>query len=219
MSDLTSIDIGILVLCFASVLIGVYRGILRETLTIVTWIIASVVAFMYGKNAAALFTFADSETTRNLLGMSSVFVLVVFVGFIVKFAVCKAFSIGGPSPLDRFLGSLFGFARALVIVVAVMLVVAEPVKQQTWYKDSKLIPKLDNVVAIIDKNAPKDWKTDLNKEIEQLVPSKASPKASDTNAESADSDTKVPPMLPSSPEALQHNADEFVDVPPASKSQ
>lgn len=207
--DLNSLDIGILALIFVSILISVYRGFLRETLSIVTIIIASAVAYIYGKDAATLFHSFEAESTRNLLGASSVFVLVVLVGFIIKFIVCKAFNIGGPSGLDRILGAVFGLVRGLAIVIVVMLVSPETIQEPKWYKESKLVPKLKGMADMVDSIAPKGWKDDFNKEMEQFYGTKGAAAAAPTTA--ATPITKPQPMFPETPVT----SDQMDAVPPA----
>lgn len=223
MADLNFLDIGILTIFFVSVLISVYRGFLRETLTIVTWIIASVIAYMYGKQAAAVFTFAETESTRTLLGMSSVFVLVVFVGFIIKFAVCKAFNIGGPSGLDRVLGAIFGFIRATAIIVLVMLVEPESITQQPWYKQSILIPKFNNIQAMVNTTAPKGWKDNMKQDVDKFFGGSSEPanaaaaglSGGTGGAAGAAGTNKVEPMFP----PAITNTTEPTTVPPATQTK
>src|SRR5690348_4649003 len=106
--DLNFAD-GLIILILAiSTIIGIYRGFVRELMTIVTWIIAGTVAYMYGKIVGEYIFFVDSTTAKEILGMIAVFIVVVFIGHLLKLVVLKAAKISGVSPIDRLTGALFG---------------------------------------------------------------------------------------------------------------
>ena len=143
---------GFVVLFFvASIALGIWRGFIRELLTLITWILAAYLAFVYGKQVGDLFTFVESAVMQEWLGMALLFFAVLLIGGILKFLVCRAFSISGPSTIDRIAGFAFGVVRAIAIMVAIVVAMPGNVMEQTWYKDSKLMHIVQNGVSMFEK--------------------------------------------------------------------
>ena len=64
--------------------IGIYRGMVREILSLVTWIVAFYLAFMYGKDAGVLFSFVETSAIRDGLGIAAIFFAVLIMGVSFK---------------------------------------------------------------------------------------------------------------------------------------
>lgn len=168
MSGINSLDAYIIGLLLISVLIGIYRGFFREFFTIITLIIASTLAYIYGKDVGEMFAFIDSDIFRQLCGTLSVFIALFILGFIVKLIICKVCKIGSPSTFDRVTGAVFGLLRGLAIVIAVLLMVTDVIKAQDWYKKSSLIPYLSIVADNVVKITPESWKKKIQQEMQSI---------------------------------------------------
>lgn len=119
---MTWLDYAVLGVMGISVAWGVWRGLVREVLSLAGWVI--------GFLAANLFAAPLAETLPSSISPSELRVLVAFVGvFVLSLALTslaalllskmiRAVGLGG---LDRTLGGLFGVARAVVIVLAFAL--------------------------------------------------------------------------------------------------
>lgn len=159
----------VIVLLIASSAIGVYRGFIREVLTLITWIFAAYLAFMYGKYAGDIFTFIDTTSLRDGLGIALIFFVTLLIGSLIKFLICKAFSIAGPSIVDRIGGFAFGVARACALIIAVFLIAPNTVKEQSWYVKSKIMPTFNTAATLIAKTTPQEWKEEAQAQIEGAV--------------------------------------------------
>ncbi len=168
MSGLNIVDGYIIALLLLSALIGIYRGFLREFLTIITLIMASAVAYLFGKQVGQLFTFIDSDLIKDICGMFCIFIVVFIIGFIAKLLVFKICKVSGPSALDRITGAMFGLLRGVAVVVAVLLMVNQAIMAQNWYKKSKLIPFFAIVSDNVVKITPKSWKKDLQQQMREI---------------------------------------------------
>ena len=150
MTGINVTDGFIILLFVASIALAVWRGFVRELLTLITWILAGYLAFVYGKQVGDMFTFIKSAVVQEWLGMALIFVSVLLIGGILKFLVCRAFSIGGPSTIDRVAGFVFGVLRAVAIMVAIVIAMPGNVTEQPWYKDSKLIHIVQDGVSMFE---------------------------------------------------------------------
>ncbi|TAK84565.1 MAG: CvpA family protein [Betaproteobacteria bacterium] len=119
---MTWLDYAVLGVMGLSVVLGAWRGLVREVVSVAGWVIAFL--------AANLFAAPLAETLPRSLSPPELRVLVAFVGvFVLSLAVTslaglvlakmvKAVGLGG---LDRTLGGLFGVARGLVFALAFAL--------------------------------------------------------------------------------------------------
>ena len=116
------LDYAVLGVMGASILWGAWRGLVREVISLGGWVIAFL--------AANLLAGPLSETLPEAIVGPEMRLLAAFVGiFVLTLAatslaalllskIVKAIGLGG---LDRLLGSLFGVARGLLIVLAFAL--------------------------------------------------------------------------------------------------
>ena len=111
--------IGIIVL---SALISLIRGFVKESISLVTWVVAGLIALRYyGPMADLLEPFINSVTLRQWIGGGILFVATLIVGAIVNFIVSQLVSKTGLSGTDKTLGVIFGGARGVLIVTMVVL--------------------------------------------------------------------------------------------------
>lgn len=157
--DFNALDIGIMAIIGLSTIIGIYRGIFRELITITVWAIGAFLAFAHGKNLGQSLTFVSSEYAKQAVAQSIIFIAVVIIGMILRMFLFKAMNIGGPSALDRILGTLFGAARGVAIIVITMVVaVATPIIDQKWYDASKLVDIFQGMADDLSGVVPGKWK-------------------------------------------------------------
>ncbi len=123
-----------LALVAVSAVLAYARGLMRETLSIVGWIVAAVAAFAFAPAVEPLMR--EIPGLRDVIGTSCE--LGVLAGFVVVFAVALVLvSIFTPllsgavrtsaiGPVDQGLGLVFGAARG-VLLIAIALVVYDRV--------------------------------------------------------------------------------------------
>ncbi|MBX9914265.1 MAG: CvpA family protein [Pseudomonadaceae bacterium] len=150
---LTWVDWAIIAIIVISCLISLKRGFVKEALSLVTWIIAGMVAWMFGGALAQHLTeFIEVPSVRIIAGCAILFVATLLVGALVNFLISELVRVTGLSGTDRFLGMVFGGARgALLIVVLTGLLSLAPVQQDPWWQQSSLIPHF-LIVADWSKN-------------------------------------------------------------------
>lgn len=150
---LTWVDWAIIAIIIISCLISLKRGFVKEALSLVTWIIAGVVAWMFGGALAQHLTdFIEMPSARIIAGCAILFVATLLVGALVNFLISELVRVTGLSGTDRFLGMVFGGARgALLVVVLTGLLSLAPVQQDPWWQQSSLIPHF-LIVADWSKN-------------------------------------------------------------------
>ena len=133
-----AVVIAALVLSFG---FGIVRGIVREVLSLSSWIVSIWLAYLYGDNLAIMIVpWIESERLSGLIGYVLVFVAVLVLLSMVGALLFKIFRVAEHSGTDRFLGGLFGCLRG-VVIVTVLLFMAEwtPATGQAWFRDSQIV--------------------------------------------------------------------------------
>ena len=132
------LDYAVIGVFAASVALGAWRGLVREVLSILGWVIAFLAAnLLAGPLGPVMPEAIPSPELRVAAAYVAVFVgsliLVTLVGLLLS-GIVKAVGLGGA---DRMLGALFGAARGLLIVlVATLLAGLTSAPRQPYWRDS-----------------------------------------------------------------------------------
>lgn len=139
---LAGIDWAIIAIIAVSALISLTRGFVKEALSLLTWVIAGLVAWLFGGALADLLTdYIATPSIRVITACAVLFVLTLMLGGLINYLIGQLVLVTGLSGTDRFLGMVFGAARgALLVVVAVGLLSLAPVETDDWWRNSGLIP-------------------------------------------------------------------------------
>jgi membrane protein required for colicin V production len=138
----TIFDYLVLFILIASVVISTMRGLVKEILSLVSWVIAFVIANAYGAQLAPLLpSMIPGEAVRLMVAFAALFLGVRILMGLLTLAVDAMVTASGMTLADRGLGGLFGLARGLVIVLtAVILCGMTSIPQQAFWKDALLSP-------------------------------------------------------------------------------
>ncbi|MBK6294556.1 MAG: CvpA family protein [Rhodoferax sp.] len=122
----------------ASLLLGVWRGLVYEVVSVVSWIAAFFLAQWFASDVGHELPLSGaSETVRYGAGFAAVFVGSVLIGGLVAVLVKKLFAAIGLRPVDRALGAAFGLVRGLVLLLAATVVIGmTPAKSSEWWRQS-----------------------------------------------------------------------------------
>lgn len=160
MQQLNNMDIAILVIVGISALIALGRGLVKEVLSIVGWVLAGA-AVIYLLPVLNSFTLKYIESGWMAGIATAAFILIVFMivwiyataGVVGKIRTSKL------SGLDRLLGLFFGIVRAFLLIVLMYILISwmMPVKSQPdLLKKSKYFQIAGNFAEPIEKLIPKD---------------------------------------------------------------
>lgn len=122
--DLAPLDwIGVAVLAI-SLLVGAWRGLVVEVMSLAGWVAAFVLAQWFAPDVAARLPMAGAaEPARYAAGFVLVFVATLFAGALLGFVLSKLLSAVGLGAINRLLGALFGLLRGVVLILAATVVV------------------------------------------------------------------------------------------------
>ena len=139
---MTIFDYLVLFVLIASVVISTLRGLVKEILSLVGWVVAFVVANAYGAQLAPLLPeVIPGATARLITAFIALFLGVRILMGLLSMAIGAVVAATGLSLADRGLGGLFGLARGIVIVLAaVILCGMTSIPQQAFWRDALFSP-------------------------------------------------------------------------------
>ena len=159
---LSYLDLALLALGLISALLAMYRGLMRELLSIVSWIIAAGAAYLAFKRAQDSIggeiakqigvPGANGALVGGAIVAAVVFLIVLIIVHLITTRISDAILDSSVGMIDRMLGFVFGFLRGALIVVIVFMIYEgffpEPDKQFAWVQQSKTLPYI---------RAPGNW--------------------------------------------------------------
>ena len=122
----------------ASVLLGLWRGLVFEVLSVLNWVAAFVLAQWLAPRAAALMPLGHAgDSIRYAAGFAVVFIAALFAGGLLAWLTRKLVAASGLAPVDRVLGAVFGLVRgALAVLAAAVVVHLTGLKDSGWWTES-----------------------------------------------------------------------------------
>ena len=150
------VDIVILAVMAISLVFGLFRGLLRELLSLVSWVLAFWIAYRYSANVAEIIDRAlQNPTLSQAVSAVLVFVIALVALMVLTSLIAKVFKATGLAGIDRILGGLFGLGRGVVILlVALILASHTGAVEQDWYNASAMIPMFDRALDWMAAYAP-----------------------------------------------------------------
>lgn len=139
---MTSFDYLVIFVLVASIVVSTMRGLVKEVLSLISWIVSFVVANAYGETLALLLPeVIPGQTMRLIVAFISLFIGVRLLMSLLTVALDAVVKASGLSIADRGLGGLFGLGRGIVIVLAVVLICGlTSIPQQAFWKNALLSP-------------------------------------------------------------------------------
>jgi len=162
---MTLIDLAFLAVILISALIGLARGLIREILSLVVWMVALGLAWLYHKDVAELLTAQIAQPSARL-GVA--FVAIVLVVLILGAILGSVLSVGirkaHLGAIDGALGFAFGAARgALLVAMAVYLASLTPMPDESWWQDSKTIAQFQAMADWVLSLVPPELREQLSR--------------------------------------------------------
>ena len=164
MSSVTVADWVLLLVLLLSMLVGVWRGLVFEVLSVLGWVAAFFAAQWLAPPVAAMLPMATaSPSMRFAAAFVLTFVAAVFAAGLLAALMRKLVSAAGLRPADRALGALFGLVRGVILLLAVTVAIdMTPLKASDWWQASQGAPVLTGVLNGLKPVLPLQFARYLN---------------------------------------------------------
>jgi len=141
------VDIIILVVLGLSCLFGLWRGFIREVLSLLTWVAALLVArFQAPELMPFLEGFLANEMARYVLAFAVVCLGVLLLGALINHLMVRLIRAAGLQLSDRLLGMLFGLARGVLVVALLVFAGTNFFSTEPWWQASVLLPYVTDLI-------------------------------------------------------------------------
>ena len=151
---MNALDYTILCIIAISAVVGLMRGFVRETVSLLVWIAAFWTAMNFSADVAQYLSgLIDIPAMRLAVAFVILFVSVLIVGVIVNYFLAGLLKKVGVRTSDRVLGVVFGVARGALVVVLVELT---PLVESSSWQGSLIIAYLHPMLSHFHKLFPAD---------------------------------------------------------------
>jgi membrane protein required for colicin V production len=139
-----------------SAILGLWRGLVSEILGLAAWVLALVVASSHADAAALRLegTVADPRW-RVVVAFLLILITILLLVSLVKIFLRRLLHTVGLGATDRFLGTLFGLLRGLLIALtAVWAGGLVGMSHEPWWERALFAPPLEKAVDRIERWLP-----------------------------------------------------------------
>jgi membrane protein required for colicin V production len=152
----TVFDYVLLFILISSVLISTLRGLVKEILSLLGWIVAFVLANAFGAQLAPLLPdVIPGANLRLIVAFVALFIGVRILMGLLSMAIDALVKVSGLSLVDRGLGGVFGLARGGVIVLATVIVCGmTDIPKQDFWKNAMFSPMAEAGVRTVKPFLP-----------------------------------------------------------------
>lgn len=139
---MTSFDYIVLAILGVSALLGLLRGLVKEVLSLVAYVVAFMTAIWWGPRTSLwLAPYIENDFLRTAAAYAAVFIVVLLLVGLVNITLASLIQKTGLTPADHGLGMLFGVIRGvLIVLVLVALAGYTELPQEPWWRDARLSP-------------------------------------------------------------------------------
>ncbi|MFH1604512.1 MAG: CvpA family protein [Pseudomonadota bacterium] len=154
---MTWFDYAVFAVVCVSVLLAVWRGVMREIMALAGWAAAFILSSLFAQELARWLPAGLSLMLRAVIAYLVIFLAVLLLFGVVGMLLAKLFHAAGLGLTDRAVGALFGLARGLLIVfVGVMMAGLTSLPKQRFWRDAALSGPIETAVLAAKPALPKD---------------------------------------------------------------
>ncbi len=139
--SLGPLDLAIVLVISFSTFLSLYRGFVKEALSLATLIAAMVVSRVFGGELSTLLVnWIETPAIRYVSAYAGLFITTLIIGGLINRTLVTIVRFAGLGGLDRMLGTVFGFARgALVIIVITAICARLGFAESVMWQESQFI--------------------------------------------------------------------------------
>ena len=153
---MTGFDYSIIAILLVSLLLGLWRGLVYEVLSLLGWPVAFVLSRLFVDSVAPMMPVpvlsnveGTQETIRVTLAYAAVFVAALIVWGVLVWLASKLVKAAGLGGLDRMLGGLFGLLRGGFVVLAlVWLAGMTDIPKQPFWRTAQTSKAAEDVALL-----------------------------------------------------------------------
>jgi membrane protein required for colicin V production len=152
----TLFDYLVLFVLAASIIVSLLRGVVKELLSLLSWVAAFVVANAYSAALARMLpAVIPGEAVRLIVAFVALFIGARILMGLLSMAIDAVVTASGLGLVNRGLGGLFGLGRGIVIVLAGMILAGmTSIPQQAFWREARLRPLAESAARTVKPYLP-----------------------------------------------------------------
>lgn len=161
---MTVFDGAVLGVMLLSVLFAFVRGVIRELIALLAWVLGFFAAVAFSPALGAwLPDFGGSPVVRYLVAFVLILIGALLLGALVAWPLSSVIHKAGLGFVDRFLGGVFGVARGAVLVMAFVLIAGlTALPREDWWQNAALARPLAMAALSLSPWLPRQWAEQLD---------------------------------------------------------
>ena len=148
----------------ASLVLGAWRGLVYEVLSVLGWAVSFYAAQWLAPQVATMLPLQSAtEPVRYAVAFVLVFIAALFAAGLLAFLLKKLVEAIGLRPVDRTLGAAFGVLRGLILLLAATVVMnMTALRSSSWWQESRGAPLLEAALRGLKPVLPEQFAKYLN---------------------------------------------------------
>jgi membrane protein required for colicin V production len=158
MAQMAWLDFVIIGIISLSAVISLIRGFVREAFSLAVWFLAFWVSWSFFRDLAVqLEPWIDTPSVRLGVAFTILMVVTLVIGGLVNYLIIQLVERTGLSGSDRLIGMIFGIARGVLLVSALVLLAGlTPFPGDPWWQNSHLVPYFEELAVWLMELLPED---------------------------------------------------------------
>jgi len=145
---MNGLDAGVIIVVLISLLIGLWRGLLYEVLSLLGWPVAFLLSKLFADDLASMLSIAQ-EVVRITAAYALVFIFALIVWSILVGLTSKLMKSMGVAWTDRVMGGLFGILRGgMVVLVLAWLAGMTHIPEQPFWRSALTSKALEDIALL-----------------------------------------------------------------------
>lgn len=161
--SLTALDAIVIVVVLISAILAMVRGFVREVLSVASWVIAAVAAYVfYDDLLPVIQPYLQSTTVATIVAAAAIFFVALVVASYITMKIADFVIDSRAGALDRLLGFVFGGLRGgLLLVIAFQFFLWLEPDPPAWIAQARSTPVLKSVGDQLIAALPQDIETTI----------------------------------------------------------
>lgn len=161
---MAAVDWVFLAVLVFSMLLGAWRGLVYEVLSVLGWAASFYAAQYFAPMVSGLLPLqSSSDAVRHAAAFVLVFVAAVFAAGLLAFLLKKLIEAIGLRPVDRTMGAAFGLVRGVILLLAAAVVISmTALNSSVWWQESQGAPILSATLKGMKPLLPEQFAKYLN---------------------------------------------------------
>lgn len=151
---MNSLDWLLLTPFFVSGLLGVWRGVVREVMSVLAWVVGIVLAGRFAADIGHVLPI-NGDVLPHAVAWVLILLLVLIAAGLLARLLKQLLSVAGLGLSDRLLGGVFGLARGTMVLMLLVLVIGlTPFKKYPIWTSSQVVPLLQLLLEFVKPVLP-----------------------------------------------------------------